>query len=257
MKKQQGLTLIELLIALALGIIFIGGSVQIFLASRVTNALNEDLIRIQDNARIALDLMSRDIQMAGYNGEANAAKLDFFETGPCGGFSACTNNNAGAGIASDRIAVIFDPRPDDGTEVDCTGNPLAADEDVAHIYFINTNGGTGVNSLVCQGYSVTNGTMLGVAQPIVDGIDAMHILYGERNGDSVTRYVNAAEVTNWAAVAGVRISLLVSNGNGIGSADTRLRSYSLLDSNTINYGDTLIRRIYSTTVRLNNAEDEL
>lgn len=67
-RKQQGLTLVELMIAMTLGLLLLGGIIAIMISSRQTYRVNEALSRMQDNARYAFQLMSRDIRMAGYFG---------------------------------------------------------------------------------------------------------------------------------------------------------------------------------------------
>ncbi len=66
--SQRGLTLVELLIALTLGLIVVGALVAIFVSSNRSYQQNDALVAIQDNARFALDAISRDLAMAGYWG---------------------------------------------------------------------------------------------------------------------------------------------------------------------------------------------
>ena len=67
-KQQQGLTLVELMIALTLGLIVIAVIVGVFLASSQNYRQNEAIATVQDNARFALDALGRDLAMAGYWG---------------------------------------------------------------------------------------------------------------------------------------------------------------------------------------------
>jgi len=65
---QKGLTLIELMIALVLGLLLVAGTIQVFIANKQTNRVTEAHSRLQDNARFALEILSRDIRSAGYSG---------------------------------------------------------------------------------------------------------------------------------------------------------------------------------------------
>lgn len=65
---QRGLTLVELMIAMLLGLIILGAVVSVFLANRVSYNAGENLGRVQENARLAFDLMARDIREAGGSG---------------------------------------------------------------------------------------------------------------------------------------------------------------------------------------------
>ncbi len=64
---QQGLTLIELMVALVLGLVLVGGVLNVFVANRETYRATENLTRIQENARTGFDFMARDLREAGQN----------------------------------------------------------------------------------------------------------------------------------------------------------------------------------------------
>jgi prepilin-type N-terminal cleavage/methylation domain-containing protein len=68
-KPEQGFTLVELMIALVLGLIVTGGVVAVFVQSRQSFRVDEQVARMQDEARFALDEISRDVRMANYLAE--------------------------------------------------------------------------------------------------------------------------------------------------------------------------------------------
>lgn len=68
MRKQQGLSLIELMISITLGIVLMTGVVQMFLSSRVAFSTQQGMSRIQESGRLAMEFMARDIRMGGYMG---------------------------------------------------------------------------------------------------------------------------------------------------------------------------------------------
>jgi type IV pilus assembly protein PilW len=70
-RPEAGVSLIELLIALAIGSLLILGLVQVFAASRTAYQLSTGLARAQENGRFALDLLQRDVRMAGHSGCVN------------------------------------------------------------------------------------------------------------------------------------------------------------------------------------------
>lgn len=67
----QGLSLIELMIAMLISMFLLLGLVQVFSASREAYRLSEGLSRVQENARFAMDYLQRDIRMAGHFGCVN------------------------------------------------------------------------------------------------------------------------------------------------------------------------------------------
>lgn len=67
-QRIQGVTLVELLVALVLGLLLTAGMIQVFVGNRVTYAFNDSLSRIQENARFSLDHIAYNTRMAGYRG---------------------------------------------------------------------------------------------------------------------------------------------------------------------------------------------
>tara|TARA_B100001105_G_scaffold254314_1_gene249811 strand:+ start:724 stop:2013 length:1290 start_codon:yes stop_codon:yes gene_type:complete len=66
--RQAGLSLVELMIALALSGAIILGIFTVYMDSNQTTRLGDSLARIQESGRIGLELMSREVRMAGYQG---------------------------------------------------------------------------------------------------------------------------------------------------------------------------------------------
>jgi type IV pilus assembly protein PilW len=69
--NQRGLTLIELLVALAIGGFLIIGAVTVQSQTRKTFTVNENQARLQETARFALSVLESDIQLAGLYGYSN------------------------------------------------------------------------------------------------------------------------------------------------------------------------------------------
>ncbi len=64
-RAQAGVSLVELMIAITLGLLATGAALAIYLSNRTSFALVEGVARMQENARFAVDLLSRDIREAG------------------------------------------------------------------------------------------------------------------------------------------------------------------------------------------------
>lgn len=63
-KQQTGITLIELMVALAIGSFLMIGAVQIYNQSRQAFAINESIARVQETAQFAMDTIEADLRMA-------------------------------------------------------------------------------------------------------------------------------------------------------------------------------------------------
>ena len=70
-RSIAGMSLVELMVAMVIGMILMLGVVQIFMASHAASRLSEGAARTQENARFALDFLERDIRMAGHMGCVN------------------------------------------------------------------------------------------------------------------------------------------------------------------------------------------
>lgn len=65
---QRGMTLMELLVAMALGAVLLLTLTQFYSHARRAYTLQSEQARLQENARLALTLIGREVRMAGYLG---------------------------------------------------------------------------------------------------------------------------------------------------------------------------------------------
>jgi len=274
MFKQQGLTLIEVMISITLGLLFLVGAMTFLVNGQQSYRSQDTGTRIQENARFAIDIMRGYVRMAGYSNDLTIAPAYIYRQ-PCGttinGQSSSTNCSADTTtIQGDRLA-LSQVSPD---AQDCLGTALGTDTHVANVFWVEQAAGLSgfpVSSLYCRGWDIDNGVWHSAAQPLVDGIDQMQIQYGIYNSanDSVDRYLNATGVEaltgGWNNVQSVRISILVNagldtadvaaSGSTIDNATftANYDSFTLLDGALYNPTDNRIRRVFSTTITINNA----
>lgn len=64
--RGQGFTLVELLVALVLGLMLSAGIVNVYIQNKRNYAQDEEVARLQENARYALNLLKRELTMAGF-----------------------------------------------------------------------------------------------------------------------------------------------------------------------------------------------
>ena len=70
-REFRGLSLVELLVALAIGSVLIVGAVTVYSNSRSTYAVNESIARLQERGRYVMSVIEPDIELAGYYGYTN------------------------------------------------------------------------------------------------------------------------------------------------------------------------------------------
>jgi len=69
--RQSGFTIVELMVAATLGLLILGGAISMFISNKRVYTEQDEMGRLQENARFAMDLLVRDIRMAGYAGCAD------------------------------------------------------------------------------------------------------------------------------------------------------------------------------------------
>ena len=72
-RGQQGLTIVELMVALAIGSFLMIGAIQIYNQSRQAFVINESIARVQETAQFAMDTIEADLRMASNWGRTSRA----------------------------------------------------------------------------------------------------------------------------------------------------------------------------------------
>lgn len=67
--RQSGLTLVEMMVAVAIGLVVTGAITAVFLQSRVSASQDDNLARMQENARFALNLLRSELIHADFMAE--------------------------------------------------------------------------------------------------------------------------------------------------------------------------------------------
>lgn len=198
-KTQHGLTLIEIMVAMTIGLIILIGVGTVFLSSLRTYRIQEDSARLQESGRYALEAIGRSVRQAGFSNMPISG--DMFA-----GFAGVPVN--GTNAATDTITLQYDGLAGDR---DCEGTQLAVNAVVTETYSLNAN-----NELVCDGIDAGN-----AAQPLVGNVFDMQILYGiDTNTDqSVDQY--QAAPGNWNQVRSARVCVLVRSDNNVNDVPQR------------------------------------
>ncbi len=73
-RHMRGLTLVETMVAITISLILMGGAITLFINNKVTYQVNDNMSRLQENARFAINFMIQDLQMASYFGCNNSSE---------------------------------------------------------------------------------------------------------------------------------------------------------------------------------------
>lgn len=76
MKLQKGLSLVELLVAITLGLVLMGGVIQILTSSQASYRDLTNQARMQETAKLALEYIMRDLRDIGYQGRCSSRNIN-------------------------------------------------------------------------------------------------------------------------------------------------------------------------------------
>jgi type IV pilus assembly protein PilW len=252
--NQLGLTLVEMMIAMTLGLLLMAGVTQIFISNKQTYSTTQTLGQVEDNGRFALSFLVKSIRNAGYVSNANSGTgsiKPFLAPPECASTNAWCTANGGSGTQSDRIAVQFDSIGG----ADCNGTVVAGGAIVVNVFWIANDPTSNTNALYCRGYNQTLGSWIEAAQPLVPGIETLQILYGEITDNGTAgvpdHYVSADRVTDWSKIKSVRIAVLAQSASA-GSGKNQTRKFAVLDAGLFSFTDNQPRVMYETTISLRN-----
>jgi type IV pilus assembly protein PilW len=230
---QRGLTLVELMVALAIGLGIVLMAGRLLVLANGAYAAQAESAGVEDGGRFAIDLIGRAVRQAGAI-DPDTVTDPAADSAPArlAGLDARTLPRATAGIddplpaavnGSDVLAVRF---PGDGSAADCAGFPIAAGEEGWSIFYVARNGANEAE-LRCK----YRGAAHWSADAVVSGVDGFQVLYGVDTDDPpdgvANRYVNATVIdaldagfaglspaefnrrTHWKRVVSVRVGLLL------------------------------------------------
>lgn len=222
--SQRGMSLIELMIAMVIGLIIIAGVINIFIASQQSTRYSDGLRSMQENGRQAVFVLQNAIRQAGYSTGDPVAAIDLANSGPaqltvryqspldCSGGD--TSAAIPVGIAVDTYSLVDTADP--GQQIVCTGNV----------------GATPI--------------------PVVDNVESVQFLFGldEDGDDVIERYASFAEVTDEIDIAGIKFGLLVVTDNPIKDFQVN-KTWTVLDG-TFTANDKFGRQVFQSMVLIRN-----
>lgn len=104
--RQKGLTLVELMIGMALGLLVVLAVTYVFAGSRSSYRHQESLSAVQETGRIALEVLTRDIRMAGYPGCGNLLFMNHLSGDAALPADARFSNEVALQGVADQITII-------------------------------------------------------------------------------------------------------------------------------------------------------
>lgn len=267
--RVLGLSLVELMIAMVIGLILMAGLAQILLSGKRSFNTQSGLGTLQESGRFALFFLQRDLSMAGFPREVGPSSLE-----PSVNSFIVANTTNGPSGTSDQVEVNFNSDPAvPFSYQDCLGqsSQVAFSGGCADGSNPGTANGGNCSWRVTNRYFVQNGALMclgignAIAQPMVNGVESFQILYGvDTDGDSyanVYRHAGQVAAADWANnVVSMRVAVLLNSQETIADSDDT-QQYAILDAppiTPINNVATPVnelrmrRRVFTTTIELRN-----
>ncbi len=256
-RKMSGYTLVELMVALVLGLIVVLVAVQMLLAGQRSVAFQNAVLNVQDNANIGLNYIVTDLKHTNLN----LINRDMRSTGVSGlivsdsnypanittnrRLSSTADSNSPSLTEDDSDVLVIQYRPNLAKGYDCEGEAITSPNDViVQRYFLrrDTNGANFDLALACDAGRYANTetatTITGFnnsGQIIMQRVDQFKVLVGVQN--TSTRSLSYMTLAQFAAVpagenlraVSLQIGILARSLDNAGADTNEKLDYTLLN----------------------------
>lgn len=276
--KQAGFSLVEVTVALAIGLLVVGAVLATYLSSSQAQRMQGATAQMDEDAQIALRLLSSELMQAGYSAPTGMSESDpasfvraavpspllecgsgpSASAGPCA--SRPTNQTGAVALLVSYEATRNNTALADNSASDCLGSSLGSVRIVTNRYFLSS--ASGLTSLQCLGSALSATGAPIASAPLVSNIESLKFWYGQASAVGIAaqpvRHVTADELdgdatTAFASVVSVRICVLARSSEPVLGLDANvLSSYLDCDLKSQVSADRRLRRAYFTTVTLRN-----
>lgn len=288
-KHQRGFTLLELMIALVIGLLVMAAAMHLFLNGVVSAKMQESAAELQDSGILGLDYIAKDIRLANF-GNDNQPVLN--TATPAGGIvftSGEDESNVNLSVDADEELLTKSGNPTglDGANSDqltiqfkapgdmynCVGRKISQGDYVIQRYFLRANGKG--NALVCQantstGTSASVAGLNGSGEIIMPNVDQLRFYLGTKVGNgadakmayySIDDYKTQSATANPPRIVSIKVIVLVrsNNTNSSEHIDPSEDTYKFLENVGLKASDTkskYLRRLYATTIAIRNGLGE-
>ncbi|OPY80615.1 MAG: hypothetical protein A4E70_01651 [Syntrophus sp. PtaU1.Bin005] len=158
-KSDNGFTLVEVMVALAVSLVLLGAIWGFFENQHRNYSTQERLTEMQQNARVGLEMMTREIRMAGYN--------------PTGGLSVCAGTNMASATNSPCVGISNASGNTVSFSADLNGNGAVTPATAS----ANPGENISYSIYTCGNHQCLGRTSNGSLQPLADHITGLTLTY--------------------------------------------------------------------------------
>lgn len=223
-RAQRGLSLVELMVAMAISSFLILGVTQIYIDNKRNYLFQQGQSENQENGRYALMMLDQYLKKTGYRRRPDIAMEDAFPASPPESGCTFTAGQTITRLSESAICIRYQPR--DAAELDCQGNGLQNATKTAIALPYTTSPETIVQQIALNANGQLTCVRNGVPATLLDGVAAVRFDFGvgPATGREVTSFTNepgAGEV-----IRTVRYSLLMKSSQGGVSQGISSKAYS-------------------------------
>lgn len=275
--KQQGFTLVELMIALALGLIITAAAVGIYIANYRTLANQKSSSEMQSASLFGIQPLESRLRMANLGNDVGAItsatvgagivltteNANTADTLPATQLSSSGAGVSNTGTGSDQLTIQF-TNVTSTPIYDCEGNTVAIGTRTMERYFVR-QGNDGL-VLACDAGTFTGNQIASFGDngvEMITGIDQFRVMLGTQtlvNNVLMTRYYTIAQYMNPALtpkphIVSVKVGVIARGATPI-SISEGLTDFTLFGSTESLKDDVpkgFVRNTFETTTLLRNA----
>ena len=253
-QKQQGVTLIELMISMVLALLVVAGIGQLFIQSQKNFTIQRNLSSMTDDAAFLLDVFAKALLQAGYSVDG---KMDLFiaDTNVLSSTIDFAQNEYIHGTDNE---VIYRYKLSATSQLNnslCTKSLRFNPNDIVSVRLYKTNDADGIPVIYCKVKQSSDAAK--PAEPLISNVEKLVIKYGVHNKTNNSFYytdkagVDVIDTTtglnNWTNVFSIKVCVVLH------SADdnlTRNNATYNVDDVTYTATDKRLYKVFSKTIYL-------
>ncbi len=267
-----GMTIIELMVAMVLGLLLAAVIIILYSSAKASYRTQDGLTRIQEDGRIAVQLIGEEVRKAGYRKPVWNDPLDGYSPVTAGSTNGASNGN-------DTLQFMYMSDTDCTGTVNTTIDPETAEPVADYKQVTFAVDGNGILRWSCAfGTDPAGLTLQSSNQPVIDGVESFQVLYGVdtdfppdfsinawTTADNINPEASVCMQSQYLCEAGgllnemldgvpvaIRLALLIASPEAADSTGGS-QSFEVLDVPVTASGDSgLMRKVYSTTITLRN-----
>lgn len=252
-KKQYGVTLIELMVSMMLGLLLVSGISQLFIQSQKSFSFQRNLSDMTDDGSFLLEILAKGILQAGYSEDGKTDKF----TPDSAVLSSAIDFAQDEYIHGTDNELVYRYKLSSVNELynfPCTTSLNYVSGDVVTVRLYKANDTDGIPVFYCKVKQTSDTT--NNAEPLISDVAKLVIKYGIHNKINDTYYYTDqagvdATANNWQNVFAVKIFIVLR------SADNNLtRNKTKYDIENVTYTatDNRLYKVFSKTIYMRAAD---